>query len=849
MQYKGDDLDLRVTRARAVRETYVPDYDPAPANGRWPRPRPAAHTAGEPLWVDEVLLACCNLAFDVAQANGAAEVGLEHLVNALTRIDAAARILEARGVHEGQLRRESAALIASEIPATGINDAVTPRRASELEDVLRLASDLAHRRGYAAGVDDVLWVLLHHARDLPAVLLLRRLTPDWQRADWGRPRDVAPEPPAPPARSMQLVAMDGLGARVAGLEDTLRAMQSDLVNERKLLVDLVRDIQRDVIAQRGDGAAFRGDLGQRLEMLERTVQARNEASRVPAQLAERMVSLEKTLQAGLSESSRATSQLAERLSSVEGRVADERVASGQKALAERLTALEQTISSGVADSSRASGQLAQRLASLETTVSEGLPAVAPTALVERMATLEKAVHGGLGEGARNWAHMGSRLASLESALGQRSSETLSVIGERMTALELSLESLTEQRLGTMEQLLASARNEGLPEAVVRLPETMAERLAAFERRLAEATAESGRQARSFGEQLGALTRWSEITVSEGNRARLEIAERFDDVEQRLSSGPTEPAAELQQIVQRVAGLERAVRSGFGEATTGQDRLGERLALIERTMAAPQTQDASEAVLILDDRLGAIERMLDTRASETASATHQIVERLRLIESRPATAAIDPVSILSPLRARLDGIEAASGGKIDTIASAITELTSRIAQLETQVKADAVVNEEALRGRDQDFDFIYSEIKQLGQSQATLNSAVHDWRNESQTHFGTVTKRLEKLQAQLPGPAEAQPPKAMNGVEADVTIRPSAAVPAGTAVRDTAAERPATPTSGFRRWLFGTDRLRQTHRDTDINLARMRDGMREARERRREILRPARPAPQGGDGLA
>src|SRR5690606_28779990 len=125
---------------RASRDFYASDFEQATGNSRWSRTPSFGIGNGEPLWVDETLLACCNYAFDVAQANGAAEVGLEHLVNALTRVEAAARILESRGVREGYLRRESAALIASEVPAANAGDAVSPRRSADFEDVLRHAS-------------------------------------------------------------------------------------------------------------------------------------------------------------------------------------------------------------------------------------------------------------------------------------------------------------------------------------------------------------------------------------------------------------------------------------------------------------------------------------------------------------------------------------------------------------------------------------------------------------------------------------------------------------------------------------------------------------------------------------
>ena len=426
MQYKGDDLDLRVPHTRTPRDNYMPDYEPPASNGRWSRTQHTAPSGpAEPLWVDEVLLACCNYAFDVAQANGAAEVGLEHLVNALTRVDAAARALEARGVREGQLRRESAALIASEIPAANAGEAVVPRRSPELEDVLRRSADIAHRRGAPAGVEDVLWVLLHFNRDEPVLQLLRRMAPDWQRADWSRVREFAtPEP----ARPIQMVANDGAQARIGNIEDSLRLMQVEFASERKTLMELVRDIQRDVVAQRGDGAAFRGDLGQRLETLERAVQLRGDGSRMSAQIADRLAGLEKAVHGGLGEATRGTAQLGQRLTTLELALGDGRSAAGQQAIA------------------------------------------------ERMANLEKAVHGGLGEGARNWSHLGQRLTALEAALGERrdggSGEALV---ERMANLERSIQTVLAdaartsgqlgQRLVNFERLVSEAGTARIPEAL------------------------------------------------------------------------------------------------------------------------------------------------------------------------------------------------------------------------------------------------------------------------------------------------------------------------------------------------------------------------------------------------
>src|SRR5690606_17763144 len=125
MAYRGLDLDLRtpVLRPRTARETGVDTETLDNLNGR--RARVQAYSGArpaDPIWVDDTVLACSNHAFDVALAHGSSEVRLEHLVLALTKVEAAARLLEERGFREGQLRRECAALIASEMPTAPLGE-------------------------------------------------------------------------------------------------------------------------------------------------------------------------------------------------------------------------------------------------------------------------------------------------------------------------------------------------------------------------------------------------------------------------------------------------------------------------------------------------------------------------------------------------------------------------------------------------------------------------------------------------------------------------------------------------------------------------------------------------------
>ena len=148
MAYRGEDLDLRLPQQGGRRDTYAPSE--FGLNGTRPR-APMASGGREPVVIDDTVMACCNHAYDIAQAHGASEVRLEHLVHALTRVEAAAEILEERGIREAHLRRESAAVIASEIPVGLAHSQSAPRASAEFEDVLRRASDQASNQAGSRG--------------------------------------------------------------------------------------------------------------------------------------------------------------------------------------------------------------------------------------------------------------------------------------------------------------------------------------------------------------------------------------------------------------------------------------------------------------------------------------------------------------------------------------------------------------------------------------------------------------------------------------------------------------------------------------------------------------------------
>ncbi len=384
MAYRGEDLDLRLPQPRGARETYV-SSDFA-LNGTRPR-APLATASVDPVFVDDTVMACCNHAYDIAQAHGASEVRLEHLVHALTRVEAAADILEERGIREAHLRRESAAVIASEIPVGLAHSQSAPRASAEFEDVLRRASDLAAGRpgNQGATVHDLLWVLLNYNRDIPAIALLLRHAAGWQSWDWPnrapardmireeprrrevarpvervverRPSRVPPQPAyAPEPRFAQNGSYGAdVQARFDQLEQSMRTMQAEMAADRRALMDLVRDLQRDVQNAAGSAASEPGVVVEHLRAVEANVEDRlGELARTATALNDRLHSLEKSVSGTLQEGSRNWTAVGDRLSSLDQAVS----ANANTGLADLVT--EQLVT--VSDQVRL---IAQRLEAVE----------------------------------------------------------------------------------------------------------------------------------------------------------------------------------------------------------------------------------------------------------------------------------------------------------------------------------------------------------------------------------------------------------------------------------------------------------------------------------------------------
>ena len=408
MGYRGEDLDLRTPQTWSATPADLATAGEALGSPNGPR---VSGRSG-PIWVDDTVLACSNHAFDVALAHRAGEVRIEHLLHALTRIDAAAEALEARGVRVAALRRETATIIASEIPVGLPNGKGMPRRSEEFADILRQAAGNASRRNAPAGIEDLIYVLFDQRADVPASSLLARHTTRPMARDTvdplppltrftAEPRYVPvndryqrpmPEAPRYAPETARFYRSEYAGTptdniqntRLDAMEQMVRALSNDLAAERQVVSGMLKDLSRDSQATRDDQGRLQSGLYDRIRSLEQAVTQPSSAPSADA-LVEKLEGIETSLELRLQEMSQSWALLSTRLQDLEAAVrqnVSDKGTSSQlidrikqavdfKPITNRLDIIEEALLSG---DDRGETGVADRLKSLESEITRALAA-------------------------------------------------------------------------------------------------------------------------------------------------------------------------------------------------------------------------------------------------------------------------------------------------------------------------------------------------------------------------------------------------------------------------------------------------------------------------------------------
>jgi hypothetical protein len=567
MGYRGRDLDLR-----------TPERWPVPA-GQW---RGEAQPPGA-LLVDEVVLACCNHAYDLALAHRAREVRIEHLLNAMSRTDAAIAVMAGHGIDAAGLRQDTARVIATDDTVIPAHERLSPRRSQELADVLNSAAAGAMQRNASANVADVLRALFELNSEQPGLAMLKRNTPGWQQRsaveaprseplppliggsyphetrygqpdprggepprDWGRmPSGQASHYQAPQATyyggdplppqayySTETQTQQPAGNltdavqnnRLDLLERTIRELSDELLAERKVVSQLVGELKRDHFGHGEAGKAVRGALDDRPGGAEYVAAAGRPDGGASSQLIDHLVMIERN---------------------VDAKFAD--VARGWTVLGERLQALEQTVASGRAEAGMPSGLL-DNLRGLES-IGGTL-----TMLADRLTVIERQLAARpAAASAASLEPIVERLAAIERTVASRVSPVdFSPLLDRLTAIE--------GRIGAGDRAAqqSTERQGAIEEALVAQRDQVAELAANL-------TADVKALAQGIASQPTSDDR---IEALVGERLK-DLAGAFDDHRLELAAlvegQRTETGKETAELANKLGALEKVVQ-GFGQRT-------------------------------------------------------------------------------------------------------------------------------------------------------------------------------------------------------------------------------------------------------------------------------------------
>lgn len=722
MSYRGHDLDLRSPLASPPppRDPYDPlsgseRAGHAPGNGGAARYRVQAARSGRSgtIWVDDVVLACFNAGHEIADAYSAGEMRIAHLVHAMTTVGTATDLLEQAGVNTAGLRRDTAVLVAGQ-PQAGLPDETrVPNTASEVKRLIADAGEEAHRRGAnIIAVSDLHIALLRQDGAIPGVDLMRRHTREWRhRVGPGDTESAAHRLPVPtdvrygalePDRSLRreresMMVPAAIEERLAGLEASFRSLIGELSGDRKQIVEIVRNLQRDVVAQRSEAVDLREALGQRLHDVEGALALqRRELQQAQGEITGRIETLDqgglrtalderlRTFEAALTtqrrELAQAQTQINAEIRTLAGALPGDASAE-RAALAQRLEALEGNITTQRRELAQAQAQINAEIRELaDHTSTERL-----TRIESSLANLHTEVDGSL----RSLAGLVAEGRSIE--LGPDIGQRLAAIEASVTAERTDLVARTTnplmERLDTTERVLAERFGDSQ-----RAWNAMSERLKALDqsveaqaRAVSASASESLREWRSLGERIGALERSLEAQgrvvslSSDAMQSFSDIGERIGAIEARLRA----PLPAIPSAAPDTAALVRAV-----------EPLGGRIAAVERSLAERRQEvsehinDAARTWRSVSDRLATLERVTTERNDNLVTAErerHALLVDLRDAVARLNSSQKDAADRLENWWLEMAGDLAVVSNRFDRLEQVVKEPTGLVRQLAEEVR--------------------------------------------------------------------------------------------------------------------------------------------------------------------
>jgi hypothetical protein len=691
MSYRGHDLDLRSPGGRSTASVYV---------------GAAAQPVGrhEPLWVDDIVLATCNHAYDIALAHRSAEVRIEHVLNAATRIDAATRVFEANGYNIAALRRATSDQIVAAAPVPMLSARYSPKTSAEVEETLQLAVRRAALRKTPATIHDILTVLIDMKREIPGFETARPASEHWSLRDATAPRYVpdyryvaAPEPvrewvrePAPEAYmpvtdSIQNTRLDGIERMVRDLAQTVGGE----LQRREAPREWVRGSTPGYYVSpppRPEPYSPATDSIQnaRLDGLERMLRdmigdlQRRETPRMPEPVVvapriaetpsygpatlERLGVVERNVDAKFAELARTWSLLGERLGAIEQALAKPRVDMANAlpaGLADRLRGLE-GLDQKFVELDRTITVMADRMVALERhmtnrpVVANGSVDISP--LMDLVADLERKVTSGPRGTAIDMTPLMERIAGIERSLATRP-----------VGANVDLKPLFD-RLDGLDRKIGGMSFEGGGD-IGAMTEHIGERLKEIEDGVAAQRSGFAHFAASIGNEVRQIAASARQSPANPEQMRSVIGEQMQTFATLIERQPTQLASSIAQpLMQRITQIGSQVEARQADSDRAFGAIAERLGVLERTLTGWSQQAAEagvtherdirevhDALVRLNTNQQTLASSMDQWRLDLTGDLGELANRISLIEAQSQK----PMAVLERMATSMDTIQASA----------------------------------------------------------------------------------------------------------------------------------------------------------------------------------------------
>ena len=506
MVYKGERLDLMTSYGGNAPAPVLRD----PPGWLTRALEPAPDTPS--FWVEDPVLRCCNQAYGLAIAHRAYEVGLGHLVHALTLDVEAIDVLRTHNVNVTTLRHESAAIMADELSMPYGADSYAPANSEEFVTVLRFAADRAYARRSPISTDDIVDTLFDMKSDHTSRNLLSRHRADWRLRT--RP-DLQPEETTR-TRSVPTPTDSFQNTRIDALERAVHELSADLAQNRQTFVELIDELRggsgdRDAVGANGTGSKpglidadehvpQDGAIVDRLYAMEHNVESKfDELARAWDVLGKRIDQLEDAVDAAPEGAGLDAQALTDLSNKTAEAVGDKLAGADLASLAAKIAQLDGALST-----------LPERLSALERRLAQGSgPAAASmSALVDRLAAMEDLIT----QGGGNNIETAPLLAALAKIEGRVDDTGLIAEGlaERLDGLDVAIDgqgpgdarikALLDDAILGVSETFDNQRDE-IARAVVN---SVTARLGALSSMVEERQQEQSRQMAAYGDRLSAL---------------------------------------------------------------------------------------------------------------------------------------------------------------------------------------------------------------------------------------------------------------------------------------------------------------------------------------------------------